>query len=120
MASKDQEKLLVCSFCGKNQTEVRKLIAGPSVFICNECVDLCNDIINEETKQNDDLDHNENKDKPLLTPKEIYQKLDEHVIGQDEAKKSLYICVCDKSNSYFIGPPATHYTPGSGKMKKFC
>ena len=51
MASKDQEKLLVCSFCGKNQTEVRKLIAGPSVFICNECVDLCNDIINEETKQ---------------------------------------------------------------------
>ena len=129
MASKDQEKLLVCSFCGKNQTEVRKLIAGPSVFICNECVDLCNDIINEETKQNDDLDHNENKDKPLLTPKEIYQKLDEHVIGQDEAKKSLAVAVYNhykrlqntefkdelsdvkiaKSNILFIGPT------GSGK-----
>ena len=129
MATKDQEKLLVCSFCGKNQTEVRKLIAGPSVFICNECVDLCNDIINEETKQNDDLDLNENKDKPLLTPKEIYQKLDEHVIGQDEAKKSLAVAVYNhykrlqntefkdelsdvkiaKSNILFIGPT------GSGK-----
>ena len=106
MASKDQEKLLVCSFCGKNQTEVRKLIAGPSVFICNECVDLCNDIINEETKQNDDLDLNENKDKPLLTPKEIYQKLDEHVIGQDEAKKSLAVAVYNHYNCLLYTSPS--------------
>ncbi len=128
MSDKDQEKLLLCSFCGKNQSDVKKLIAGPSVFICDECVDLCNDIIKEEStqeKKEDSLD----SEKHLLTPKEIFQKLDEHVIGQVDAKKSLAVAVYNhykrlentdvdddlsdvkisKSNILFIGPT------GSGK-----
>ena len=83
------EKLLFCSFCGKNQNEVRKLIAGPSVYICNECIDLCNDIIKEEI--NESVDGNE--EETSLVPKEIKDILDEYVIGQDEAKKSLSVAV---------------------------
>ena len=129
MTDKDQEKLLLCSFCGKNQGDVKKLIAGPSVFICDECVDLCNDIIKEESKQDTEKNTNETNDEGLLTPKELYQKLDEHVIGQEEAKKSLAVAVYNhykrllnsdvkddlsevkisKSNILFIGPT------GSGK-----
>jgi ATP-dependent Clp protease ATP-binding subunit ClpX len=90
MSSKDKEKLLLCSFCGKNQSEVKKLIAGPSIFICDECVDLCNDIIVEETTPSVDIDTSK---KPLLTPKELYKKLEEHVIGQTDAKKSLSVAV---------------------------
>ena len=127
MADKDKEKSLFCSFCGKNQTEVKKLIAGPSVFICNECVDLCNDIIIEESKQ-----HQVETDKTdfdLLTPQQLFDKLGEYVIGQSEAKKSLAVAVYNhykrlkesdlddslnevkiaKSNILFIGPT------GSGK-----
>ena len=70
-------KLLYCSFCGKSQHEVRKLIAGPSVFICDECVELCNDIIREELE-----DRSEQSDSKLPTPKEIKAILDEYVIGQ--------------------------------------
>jgi ATP-dependent Clp protease ATP-binding subunit ClpX len=85
----DSGKLLYCSFCGKSQHEVRKLIAGPSVFICDECVDLCNDIIREEVQENSAdaaQDH-------LPVPREIKEILDEYVIGQKRAKKVLAVAV---------------------------
>ena len=111
---------LHCSFCGKAQDEVKKLIAGPSVYICNECVDLCNEIIEEETK-NDDLSYDY-----LLSPLEIYNSLDDYVIGQEKAKKVLSVAVYNhykrlkkiksknkielqKSNVLLLGPT------GSGK-----
>jgi ATP-dependent Clp protease ATP-binding subunit ClpX len=84
----DDGKLLYCSFCGKSQHEVRKLIAGPSVFICDECVELCNDIIREELE--DRQDHTGAK---LPKPHEIKNVLDEYVIGQDRAKKILSVAV---------------------------
>ena len=127
--AEDKEKSLFCSFCGKNQHEVKKLIAGPSVFVCDECIDLCNDIIKEESKElNDEIVKTESKQ--LLSPKELSKSLGEHVIGQDEAKKSMSVAVYNhykrlrnnkddkddfkdvtiaKSNILFIGPT------GSGK-----
>ncbi len=114
-------KLLYCSFCGKSQHEVRKLIAGPAVFVCDECVELCNDIIREELQENGSgaSDH-------LPTPKEIKGVLDEYVIGQERAKRTLAVAVYNhykrlrtqtrksevelaKSNILLIGPT------GSGK-----
>ncbi len=118
----DSGKLLYCSFCGKSQHEVRKLIAGPSVFICDECVDLCNDIIREEVQEAE----NKGSGDRLPTPQEIKQTLDEYVIGQDKAKVVLSVAVYNhykrlrtgegkaevelsKSNILLIGPT------GSGK-----
>ncbi|HEX3060374.1 MAG TPA: ATP-dependent Clp protease ATP-binding subunit ClpX [Usitatibacter sp.] len=117
------EKLLYCSFCGKSQHEVRKLIAGPSVFICDECIDLCNDIIREEAS----TDTGQKAQKSdLPSPHEICEILDQYVIGQIEAKKILSVAVYNhykrlktggkqddvelaKSNILLIGPT------GSGK-----
>ena len=85
----DGGKLLFCSFCGKNQNEVRRLIAGPSVYICDECVDLCNDIISEETQ----VTESESNDDKLPVPTEIKVLLDEYVIGQERAKRILSVAV---------------------------
>ena len=84
----DDGKLLYCSFCGKSQHEVRKLIAGPSVFVCDECVELCNDIIREELE-----DRTEPGQASLPKPHEIKDTLDEYVIGQQRAKKVLAVAV---------------------------
>jgi len=86
---KGDDRLLYCSFCGKSQHEVRKLIAGPSVFICDECVELCNDIIREEIQEN----RSSVLGGKLPTPREINQILEEYVIGQDQAKKILSVAV---------------------------
>ncbi|CAL4043776.1 ATP-dependent Clp protease ATP-binding subunit ClpX [Buchnera aphidicola] len=118
----DTEKLLYCSFCGKDQKKVLKLIAGPSVYICNECITLCNDIIKEEIKDTSA----KNDIKPLPTPHIIKKHLDNYVIGQNKTKKILSVSVYNhykkisyinnnnnielgKSNILLIGPT------GSGK-----
>ena len=80
--SKETKNTLYCSFCGKSQHEVRKLIAGPTVFICDECVELCMDIIKEESKNNFSK-----SEEGVPTPKEIYSTLDEYVIGQKKRNK---------------------------------
>ena len=120
------EKLLYCSFCGKSQHEVKKLIAGPSVFICDECIELCNDIIREELQEAEAANLNKSD---LPVPREICQILDQYVIGQEPAKKILSVAVYNhykrlknlaktsntddielaKSNILLIGPT------GSGK-----
>jgi ATP-dependent Clp protease ATP-binding subunit ClpX len=122
MPRKDsQGDVLRCSFCGKSQDEVRRLIAGPAAYICDECIDLCNDIILEEGAAEQSKSR-----KRLLTPKELNQKLDEYIIGQTKAKKILSVAVYNhykrieanairsevelqKSNVLLIGPT------GSGK-----
>ena len=87
-SGKDDGKLLYCSFCGKSQHEVRKLIAGPSVFVCDECVELCNDIIREELEERAEQGRDS-----LPRPHEIKATLDDYVIGQDQAKKVLAVAV---------------------------
>ncbi len=121
MARESQDDTLRCSFCGKSQDDVKKLIAGPTVYICNECVELCGEIITEETSQTQTSDG-----RHLLKPREVKDHLDEYVIGQDKAKKILSVAVhnhykrvdavsvaddveLQKSNIILIGPT------GSGK-----
>ena len=121
MAKDSSSDKLNCSFCGKVQDDVKKLIAGPSVYICNECVDLCNDIIEEEIKSDEDVTYDH-----LLSPLEIFNQLDDYVIGQEKAKKVLSVAVYNhykrlkkaksnedvelqKSNVLLLGPT------GSGK-----
>src|SRR6476646_11411207 len=82
--------LLKCSFCGKSQKQVRKLIAGPGVYICDECIELCNEIIEEELYKN--VDENLRL-RNIPKPKEIHHILNQYVIGQDRAKKSLAVAV---------------------------
>ena len=77
-------ELLKCSFCGKSQKQVKKLIAGPGVYICDECIDLCNEIIEEELAESVDVDFGD-----LPTPVEIHEFLNTYIIGQDHAKKIL-------------------------------
>lgn len=95
----DNSKLLYCSFCGKSQHEVRKLIAGPSVFICDECVDLCNDIIREEVQE----DTTESAGDKLPTPVEVKTILDDYVIGQERAKKVLAVAVYNHYKRLRVG-----------------
>ena len=85
----DRSGNLVCSFCGKSQDEVRKLIAGPTVYICDECIDLCNDIIAEECDQEETL----SSTSAVPKPSEIKKVLDQYVIGQERAKKILAVAV---------------------------
>src|SRR5690606_12061310 len=92
-------KLLYCSFCGKSQHEVRKLIAGPSVFICDECVDLCNDIIREEIQES----VAEGAPDKLPKPHEISAILDQYVIGQRRAKKVLSVAVYNHYKRLRVG-----------------
>ena len=89
LSGSDTKSTLYCSFCGKSQHEVRKLIAGPTVFICDECVELCNDIIREETKGA----LNGRKEGEVPTPQEICEVLDDYVIGQPQAKRVLSVAV---------------------------
>ena len=87
------KNILRCSFCGKSQSEVRKLVAGPAVYICNECISLCESAIKIETITPSDISKEKNIDVQLLKPHEIYKKLNEYVVGQDRAKKVLSVAV---------------------------
>ncbi|AIS51822.1 ATP-dependent Clp protease ATP-binding subunit ClpX [Thermoanaerobacter kivui] len=121
MAKYDNQKQLKCSFCGKTQDQVKRLVAGPGVYICDECIELCQEIINEEFEENIDVEIGE-----LPKPKEIKEFLDQYVIGQEKAKKALAVAVYNhykrinsrlrpddvelqKSNILLLGPT------GSGK-----
>ena len=84
----DGGDLLKCSFCGKSQKQVKKLIAGPGVYICDECIDLCNEIIEEELSESSEVAWDE-----LPKPREIYEFLNSYVIGQESAKKTLSVAV---------------------------
>jgi ATP-dependent Clp protease ATP-binding subunit ClpX len=124
----EEKKKLSCSFCGKEQSKVKKLIAGPNVYICNECVDLCNDILSEENNAKDE-------NTVLSKPKEIYDYLDEIVVGQESAKRRLSVAVYNhykrilsaknddievqKSNVMLLGPTGSGKTLLAQTLAKF-
>ena len=132
----NSEKLLYCSFCGKNQHDVKKLIAGPSVFICDECIDLCNEIVRDEIEQNSSKNSLSNH---LPSPREITNFLDQYVIGQSSAKVNLAVAVYNhykriyvkktkakkeevelsKSNILMIGPTGSGKTFLAQTLAKF-
>ena len=94
--AKSGDSRLKCSFCGKSQDQVKKLIAGPEVYICDECVELCNEILEEEFFENKEEAQEkaeENLKDVLHKPQDIKKYLDEHIIGQDDAKKVLSVAV---------------------------
>ena len=93
MAKNDVPKSVRCSFCGKAQENVRKIVAGPGVYICDECVDLCNNIIETELYDDEKAGYSLNEMNNVPTPKEIKQILDDYVIGQDDAKRTLSVAV---------------------------
>ena len=88
MAKNEEKKQLKCSFCGKNQDQVRRLIAGPGVYICDECIELCSEIITDEFDENIQIETG-----ALPKPMEIKTYLDGYVVGQDDAKKALSVAV---------------------------
>ncbi|SMF51256.1 ATP-dependent protease Clp, ATPase subunit, partial [Cellulosimicrobium cellulans J1] len=102
----DGADLLKCSFCGKSQKQVKKLIAGPGVYICDECIDLCNEIIEEELAEATEIGLTE-----LPKPKEIFEFLEQYVIGQDAAKRALAVAVYNHYKRVQAGEQAKPSSP---------
>ena len=107
MPSRDQNRTIRCSFCGKTQEQVQRIIAGPGVYICNECINICNNIIDDDLYEDQEVTYTINDAEKLPTPAQIKDVLDEYVIGQEDAKKTLSVAVYNhykriNNNEYII------------------